>query len=87
MSGFITAVNRSATHEFTKPNASHIELVAGLGVRGDAHLGETVQHLVRVREDPTKPNLRQVHLIRGESLCLHCPRARDCIWEIPPSCK
>jgi len=66
MSGFITAVNRSATHEFTKPNASHIELVAGLGVRGDAHLGETVQHLVRVREDPTKPNLRQVHLIHSE---------------------
>jgi MOSC domain-containing protein YiiM len=66
MSAFITAVSRSATHEFTKPNDSRIELVAGLGVRGDAHLGETVQHLVRVREDPTKPNLRQVHLIHSE---------------------
>src|SRR5258708_21226334 len=66
MSAFITAVSRSATHEFTKPNDSHIELVAGLGVRGDAHLGETVQHLVRVREDPTKPNFRQVHLIHSE---------------------
>ncbi|HMI95988.1 MAG TPA: MOSC domain-containing protein [Micropepsaceae bacterium] len=66
MSAFITAVSRSATHEFTKPNDSRIELVAGMGVRGDAHLGETVQHLVRVREDPTKPNLRQVHLIHSE---------------------
>jgi MOSC domain-containing protein YiiM len=35
-------------------------------VRGDAHFGETVQHLVRLREDPTKPNLRQVHLIHSE---------------------
>ena len=66
MSAFITAVSRSTTHEFTKPNESHIELIAGLGVRGDAHLGETVQHVVRVREDPTKPNLRQVHLIHSE---------------------
>ena len=66
MAGFITAVSRSATHEFTKPNDSRIELVAGLGVRGDAHLGETVQHVVRVREDPTKPNFRQVHLIHSE---------------------
>jgi MOSC domain-containing protein YiiM len=66
MSGFITAVSRSARHEFTKPNEPRIELIAGLGVRGDAHLGQTVQHLVRVREDPTKPNLRQVHLIHSE---------------------
>jgi len=66
MSAFITAVSRSPTHEFSKTNDSHIELVAGLGVRGDAHLGETVQHLVRVREDATKPNLRQVHLIHSE---------------------
>jgi hypothetical protein len=64
--GFVTAVSRGAKHEFTKPNQAHIELVAGLGVRGDAHLGETVQHLVRVREDPTKPNFRQVHLIHAE---------------------
>ena len=51
---------------FTKPNVDAIELIAGLGVKGDAHFGDTVQHLVRVREDPTKPNRRQVHLIHGE---------------------
>jgi MOSC domain-containing protein YiiM len=45
---------------------SCIELVAGLGVRGDSHLGVLVQHRVRVREDPSRPNLRQVHLIHEE---------------------
>jgi len=64
--GVVAAVSRSAVHEFTKPNVDSIELIAGLGVHGDAHFGETVQHLVRVREDPTKPNRRQVHLIHGE---------------------
>jgi hypothetical protein len=64
--GLVTAVSRDTGHNFTKPNVESIELVAGLGVKGDAHLGETVQHLVRVREDPTRPNMRQVHLIHGE---------------------
>ena len=64
--GRIIAVSRSAKHNFGKSNEPVIRLVAGLGVMGDAHLGETVQHQVRVREDPTKPNLRQVHLIHAE---------------------
>src|SRR5262245_21650944 len=64
--GVVTAVSCSPSHNFTKPNVDAIELIAGLGVKGDAHLGETVQHIVRVKEDPTKPNLRQVHLIHGE---------------------
>jgi MOSC domain-containing protein YiiM len=38
----------------------------GLGVEGDAHLGETVKHRSRVAADPTQPNLRQVHLIHAE---------------------
>ena len=41
-------------------------MLAGLGVEGDAHLGVTVQHRSRVAVDPTRPNLRQVHLIHGE---------------------
>jgi MOSC domain-containing protein YiiM len=64
--GVVTAVSRSDTHQFTKPNVDAIELVAGLGVKGDAHFGETVQHIVRVKEDPTRPNRRQVHLLHGE---------------------
>ena len=46
--------------------APSIQLLAGLGVEGDAHLGVTVKHRSRVRADPTQPNLRQVHLIHGE---------------------
>jgi hypothetical protein len=65
-SGRVIAVARDATHNFTKPNAVAIMLVAGLGVAGDAHFGRTVQHRVRAKEDPTKLNLRQVHLIHSE---------------------
>jgi MOSC domain-containing protein YiiM len=43
-----------------------IRLVAGHGVEGDAHFGTTVRHIHQVRQDPTKPNLRQVHLIHAE---------------------
>jgi MOSC domain-containing protein YiiM len=62
----VTAVAASATHTFSKPVRSSIRLLAGLGVEGDAHLGETVKHRSRVRRDPTSPNLRQVHLIHSE---------------------
>ncbi|HEX9058232.1 MAG TPA: MOSC domain-containing protein, partial [Ktedonobacterales bacterium] len=41
-------------------------LLTGLGVEGDAHFGETVQHRSRVARDPSQPNLRQVHLIHAE---------------------
>jgi MOSC domain-containing protein YiiM len=66
MNGLVTAVSCSATHTFSKENQSSIRLLAGLGVEGDAHLGETVKHRSRVAQDPTQPNLRQVHLIHAE---------------------
>jgi hypothetical protein len=66
MSATVEAVSRSATHSFSKPSEPSIELLEGLGVAGDAHLGVTVQHRSRVAADPTQPNLRQVHLIHGE---------------------
>jgi MOSC domain-containing protein YiiM len=66
VTGVVTAVSRSRGHSFSKPNELFIRLVAGLGVEGDAHLGQTVKHRSRVRADPTQPNLRQVHLIHGE---------------------
>jgi MOSC domain-containing protein YiiM len=62
----VAAVSSSGTHTFSKPNAVSIRLVAGLGVEGDAHLGETVKHRSRVARDPNQPNLRQVHLIHAE---------------------
>ena len=39
----VTAVSRSVTHTMTKPNDGSIRLLAGLGVEGDAHLGNDRQ--------------------------------------------
>jgi MOSC domain-containing protein YiiM len=64
--GKVIAVSRSGVHEFSKSNEQSIRLRTGLGVEGDAHLGETVQHRSRVARDPSQPNLRQVHLIHSE---------------------
>lgn len=64
----MTAVSADARHRFSKQPRDEILLVAGLGVDGDAHSGVTVKHRSRVRADPTKPNLRQVHLIHAELL-------------------
>lgn len=62
----MTAVHASPDHTFSKVPATSIELVAGLGVAGDAHSGARVKHRSRVAADPIKPNLRQVHLIHAE---------------------
>jgi MOSC domain-containing protein YiiM len=64
--GQVTAVCRSGTHSFGKKTAGSVVLVAGQGVEGDAHAGETVKHRSRVAADPTQPNLRQVHLLHAE---------------------
>jgi MOSC domain-containing protein YiiM len=68
LEGIIAAVSRNPRHTFSKPNQGSIRLLAGLGVEGDAHMGETVKHRSRVRRDPSQPNLRQVHLIHAELL-------------------
>jgi MOSC domain-containing protein YiiM len=62
----VTAVSRNSEYSFTKPNRESITLLAGLGVEGDVHAGVTVKHRSRVAQDPTQPNLRQVHLIHEE---------------------
>ncbi|MBV9235135.1 MAG: MOSC domain-containing protein [Xanthobacteraceae bacterium] len=66
MSASVVAVSRSPTHSFSKANELGIVLVAGRGVDGDAHAGESVKHRSRVARDPHQPNLRQVHLIHSE---------------------
>jgi MOSC domain-containing protein YiiM len=66
MKGTVVAVSRSKSHSFSKSTEMSIRLLKGLGVDGDAHMGETVKHRSRVRVDPTQPNLRQVHLIQSE---------------------
>lgn len=66
MQGSVAAIHKSASHTLSKPGQASIRLLAGLGVEGDAHMGETVKHRSRVARDPTQPNLRQVHLIHAE---------------------
>ena len=61
----VDALSRSATHSFAKAPCESLELIAGLGVLGDAHFGETDQHLFLGKPD-APPNLRQVHLFPGE---------------------
>ncbi|GII31034.1 MOSC domain-containing protein [Planotetraspora mira] len=62
----VAAVSLSGTHTFSKSNQDVIRLLAGLGVEGDAHMGVTVKHRSRVARDPSRPNLRQVHLVHEE---------------------
>ncbi|MDF2495347.1 MAG: hypothetical protein K0S66_2281 [Sphingomonas sp.] len=62
----VCAVARDNVHRFSKQTAPEIEVMAGLGVLGDAHEGITVRHRSRVAVYPTQPNLRQVHLIQSE---------------------
>jgi MOSC domain-containing protein YiiM len=62
----VVAVSLRSGHHFSKTPSLGIRLLTGLGVAGDAHLGETVKHRSRVRKDPTQPNLRQVHLMHTE---------------------
>ncbi|MGW1882490.1 MOSC domain-containing protein [Streptomyces sp. NPDC001970] len=64
--GRVTTVSSNGAYSFTKPNRDGITLLAGLGVEGDVHAGVTVKHRSRVAQDPTQPNLRQVHLIHEE---------------------
>lgn len=65
---FVVAVSRDEFHRFSKTPCERIDLVTGLGVRGDAHAGTLVQHRSRMRRDPNQPNLRQVHLIQANLL-------------------
>jgi MOSC domain-containing protein YiiM len=62
----VVAVSKDGQHRFSKEPCEQITLLKGIGVQGDAHSGVTVQHLSRVAQDPTQPNLRQVHLLHGE---------------------
>ena len=65
---FVVAVSRSPEHTFSKPNQPSIKLIKGFGVEGDAHAGIKVKHRYLVGIDPSRPNIRQVHLIHAELL-------------------
>ena len=62
----VEAVSTGASHGIGKETDEVIRLIAGHGVEGDVHAGETVMHRSRRRKTPEAPNLRQVHLIHAE---------------------
>lgn len=66
MPASVIFVGSSPSHTMGKPGRGGIQLLEGLGVEHDAHLGKTVKHRSRVARDPSQPNLRQVHLIHSE---------------------
>nr|MDT0253850.1 MOSC domain-containing protein [Endozoicomonas sp.] len=66
MNPIVTAVSSSAEHSFSKQNQPFITLIEGVGVEGDAHAGKTIKHIYLLKKDPSRPNLRQVHLIQAE---------------------
>jgi MOSC domain-containing protein YiiM len=62
----VMAVCSSSSHSVSKEIRTNINLIAGLGVEGDAHLGRTTQHLYLMKKDSARTNLTQVHLLHAE---------------------
>ena len=73
----MVAVCLDSEHRFSKGPVDVIEIVEGVGVRGDAHAGKTVQHLFQVEKDPSRPNLRQVHIIDTQFFALAAEHGFD----------
>ena len=61
----IAGLSRSPTHSFAKASCDTLNLLAGLGVEGDAHCGALDQH-IHLNKPDAPPNLRQLHLFPGE---------------------
>ena len=66
--GKVHSLSISNQHTFSKKVIDQVEVIEGIGIKGDAHAGITVKHRSRVAKDPTQPNLRQIHLIHLELL-------------------
>ena len=66
MGGQVAAVSRDEQYGFSKTTREAVTLLAGLGVEGDVHAGETIRHQFRMTYEPDLPNLRQVHLMHEE---------------------
>ena len=66
--GKVHSLSISPQHTFSKVLTNQVEVIKGIGIKGDAHAGITVKHRSRVAKDPNQPNLRQIHLIHLELL-------------------
>lgn len=61
MAAWLLSLGKNSPIANRRPAA--VPIVAGLGVKGDAHQGATVKQRFRVTADPTQPESRQVDLI------------------------
>jgi hypothetical protein len=50
----VLAVGYSDIHRCSKQKREHIQLMAGLGVKSDAHMGATVKQRSHVAQNPTQ---------------------------------
>ncbi|MEH6452863.1 MAG: MOSC domain-containing protein [Psychromonas sp.] len=66
MNSTVVVVSSSKTHSFSKLNQASINLIEGIGVQGDAHAGKSIKHIYLAKKDPSRPNIRQIHLIQSE---------------------
>jgi len=66
MSATVVSVNSKETPGVGKIPRESVLLVKDHGVEGDYHAGRHVRHRSRAAADPTRPNVRQVHLIHAE---------------------
>jgi MOSC domain-containing protein YiiM len=66
--GAVAALSRDAHHQFSKSNQLSVELIAGVGVKGDVHSGPLVKNRYLAKRNPCMPNLRQIHLMPAELL-------------------
>jgi hypothetical protein len=66
--GKVIAVSVHGKHRFSKVPRPSVTLVAGNGIKGDAHYGPFVKHRYLVRRNPRSANVRQVHLMPSETL-------------------
>ncbi|KAF2794947.1 MOSC domain-containing protein [Melanomma pulvis-pyrius CBS 109.77] len=62
----VHSTHLSTTHSFSKTYTPSITLLAGIGVQGDCHSGQTTKHQAQSTSNASAPNLRQVHLIPYE---------------------
>lgn len=51
----VVGLHVSQGHDFSKQSVEQVELIAGVGVAGDAHAGPLVRHRSRVAVDPQQP--------------------------------
>jgi MOSC domain-containing protein YiiM len=64
----VHSVHLGDKHKFSKDQRDAIHLIENWGVEGDSHAGVTDQHFYHIKRFGQIPNLRQVHLIQGETI-------------------